>query len=1453
MITPSQTISIGSKSIERGEALRGFSSFRKGEVMNKKHKERWRRSVCMLLLFSVIVSMFPCLAKEEQAEASYSNVISPDVDHGTIYNNGFALSYYEFSDVGDLTLKNTYHYEPGPIMTYYTVDTIWSKTRSSSTKTGYPKSTGTQGRDWVRTGVSAVNLPSYGNNSFSKYVYSQDQIRSILTTLYGELQVGVEYTVYMSEIFVLKQRHGDGTSTTYWGTEYDNIDAIRGAASWSTTTRNQFIAYYDISLTFKLHGATIEVICVDMDNGNAIISEVEKQFVFGEEVNIVPQATISVGGRTLNYAQKYGTGFGAVKLDQTGMPSSFIMDRSHTRRKIFLGYSASATPPVGDKRGTVKVVPVDMDNGNIEIPGASFTMEYGDGIDLTIPVETSYTVGGEILAYSGKWSVNGKSLGKSLNPVKPYFAEVNNNNTVYLGYKRGIPIPTSVPVGDTGTIKVVPVDMDNGNTPIEGAKKVITYLAWGNVNLDNYIEPTCTKGGETLAYAEKYNFTEDGSVTLSQSGYPGVRFMGDANDRTTLYIGYKRGIAPPVPSVTPSITPSVTMPPLPTLPPATPTPTPGPNEEVAEIWAPGQKVQIYADDYNSSTGPYDDKQPYLVEDISDGVISSQGSIPSTEDVVIRATAKGWSYDIKMKKTTGSIVIEQPVIVNYDYKIYYTQWENNPDYPQPTDPDYDSYDFNDEGEPLDDDGNVIPKKIQVVHEEIKTSSYIFGIATTRYYSYWEVASADTYLADKFEVTNGAFSSMVTIPVDWSAPGAPTVPYPRVSSSHEVRVPAITTKTYTNVVDCTGISDSAERYRMCEEIALHYYHDAAPQLIVRSDSLSIDGVALLSGDSTVSDAYGPITANYDVVKGRIKDISFNQAYKSGIDLVDTKYNSTYSSLARVTYKTSSGKTKVADQSEMQVNSIKVHTPVVCDGVITVDGVESGRHDSGDFAYGTMVDFPLKDLYNPFTIEISNYGTHKLLVGYGERDFEYAKKSGVKNVADASGMSYNEVIFPFGVYYDMNGDSFDADGNMVSFTDDKYFEPNTPIRIGSSAQQFYVMGSMTPGTYDIKYRSVAVNCPKNPDGTYNIASYSQKNANTNSTKYAATDSIRLNVYEDFMDFRLNGTNDPEAFRDYLGGQRMLTLDKGYYFNFYALTIGDRFNSDSMKVTFKPTYTFISSNGKTRVDADLYYHENIKGKSEYYVEVGGAKDATNIHTYTNRDELPGIDSSALRYTETVLGRKIAGNKTDMFTFGGEILSDQWFRMYAGNVNPVPNMYCSQCYTVYYEAFAAPCGHAATHQVRIFTVPSIDSLVQEWYAGFYLPADTYCVTSDTKQGYCDTCGKVRYVTEGRTSCPDHGTALKVAAGGAVGVAGFNFNAYAAEHTLTGEEEFFRKDGYVAITFAIEANDTVGSFHRVYEDYDTTEIAKQWMASGFPYQTGDVILYRLDKSIRDAYEIGGSE
>ena len=919
-----------------------------------------------------------------------------------------------------------------------------------------------------------------------------------------------------------------------------------------------------------------------------------------------------------------------------------------------------------------------------------------------------------------------------------------------------------------------------------------------------------------------------------------------------VYLGYSRTAPPPpTPTTTPGLTPGVTPTNTPT-PTPTNTPTPTPTDTPTPTTAPGvtptgrvfkevvrkegQQVQVYADDYNSSTDSLSDLQPYLVEGVGD----SQGGIPSTEQVAIRAKAPGWEYDISIKEVTGKM--ESTRTINVPYKISYL-------YTYPTqvpNPDY----------PGDDPDNPLPEFIPgtAVGTAYSTGTRSVTIKADKDYSYWEVEYVDTYKADKVQVGNNAFENSQELTVDWSVSGAPTVPTPQITSSHEVKTQTKDPITASSVYTASFgyYIDWSSVYSNIDSLA-NGYRNEIPELLVKSDKLKIDGELILDDTQKVKNACEPSAGAVASVKSKIKDTIYPQTYKSGVDLKNTTSNAYYVTNALYTYsKVGSSGTKVPPASEMSVNNVIVHTPIVCDGIVTVDGEEQGRHDNGNFYRGITVDFPLKDVYNPFTIEISNYGTHRLLAGYGERDFEDAR-SGDKNIAvNASGTIINEVKFPFGVYYDMNSDSFDPEENLVSYDDDRYFAAGTWICVGDDTPQFYVMGSLAPGEYSVDFRSISTNCPKDASDNYITSGNTQNNANKTESKYVATDLIKLNVYEDFMGFELNGTNDPVALENFKNGQRMLTLDRGYYFNFFAETVGDRFNSNTMELLITPSYSFISEDGKVRTDADLYYHENIKGKSEYYVKVGNVKDGTNVHTYTNLDDLPGIDKELLKHTESVLGGKIAGYKTDMFVFGNYIKSDRWFRMYPPITDPMPNKYCPQCYMVFSETESRPCSHGSS-PVTIFTMASVEDLVQDWYAGFYLPADTYCITSDTKQGFCDSCGTMRYVTQGRTTCPEHGTALKVAAGGANGVTPFSFNAYAAEHTITGEEEFFRKDGYVAINFDIMAIDSAGSFVRQYEDYDTTEIAKQWKESKFPYQTGDVVLYRLDKSIRDAYEIGGSE
>lgn len=313
----------------------------------KTSRSLGRRLLSLLLLICLVFPQVQ-IKKETIAHATIeeTNLIAPENSEGVIRNGEYVLSSYTF-DNNTLVLTNTYHFEPGPLTTYYTVDTIWSKnsTREEGRKMGYPKESGVEGVDWVRTNVKAVDTEIVMDESYSEYTYSQNQIKSMLRRLFGELQADTEYTIYMSEIFVKKQRYADGSSKLYTE-QYDNIDDIRAAAAWTDTTWEQFEAYYDIPLTFKLQGGEINVICVDMDYGYSEIDRTTNKVVLGESLTIVPQAKLQSGEDELTYAGLYNISYGTEEctLEKSGGPGRVTMTNPEIIN-VFLGYRRVTNTP----------------------------------------------------------------------------------------------------------------------------------------------------------------------------------------------------------------------------------------------------------------------------------------------------------------------------------------------------------------------------------------------------------------------------------------------------------------------------------------------------------------------------------------------------------------------------------------------------------------------------------------------------------------------------------------------------------------------------------------------------------------------------------------------------------------------------------------------------------------------------------------------------------------------------------------------------------------------------------------------------------------------------------------------------------------------------------------------------------------------------------------------------
>ena len=956
-----------------------------------------------------------------------------------------------------------------------------------------------------------------------------------------------------------------------------------------------------------------------------------------------------------------------------------------------------------------------------------------------------------------------------------------------------------------GSISVVYVDMDAHN------KELSRDLRESIAGKENKIqpEPTLTVSGNEYTYQGVYNISYTDTCTLDQKGSLAKVKLG-ADEHVTVFFGYRKmttGGGAEIPPSTPELPPD--DPPSPdyytVLIKREPKSTADPSDVTAQVVA---NVDIYADDYNPTTDALTDVQPYMITDVKkNGLTMAEGAIPSTEQVSLRGRTGAWMYGIALEKVAGSVYAEVNVTVPYDIEITAA------------------------------DGTVTHQK-----DEFNYKYYV-----PKNYSYWKVVSTDVYTPKQLMVNNSAIlAKSLTVPVEWNS-FAPAVPQPKLTSSHRVVDPdpenITTTEIAFSVTEDT--LDITDIYLRCGNIA-EAFTVLANDVYVQNDKLVIDGVTFLNNPLTKENGNGPSLSAEKTIRDKIPLTDYRQTYESGQELDIRAENATYGSLIRFTYDDKTG-TKhqyvSSGDAGVTVNNVTIHTPAVCDGIITVNGTEYGKYSEKNplTDYGVTADLPIRGVYNPFVVRISNTGLHRLMLGYGLKNFANAR-SGKKNMD----IIESAVRFDFPVYYDLDDNSFKSDGT-VDFTDDRYIPANTWIRIHEEEPRFYVLGSIEPGEYTAEFRTVAANCPKYSDGAY-MYSRSQKHSNTSTKNYVATDMIKINIHEDFMDFELNGTDDPNAAKQYANGSRALTLDKGYYFNFRTLTAGKAFNDNDTSVNIYPTYAFISANKKVRTDVDLYYSESFGGKSHYFVKYGSTTDNTNMHVYSNRDALVGIDEKLLQYTAKILGdNKLIGKTCNHFVFGRALYSPYEFRMYPELKIKLPNMYCNDCQIVYCSSDARPCSHTSK-AIKLFDLDSNEAKMmrQDWYGGLYMPADTYAVTRDTMEGFCSVCGKTRYVTEGRTSCPEHGCALTK-------MKEFDFDAYAQNHTLTGNEEFFRKDGYIAVNFMISASNSRSSFKKQYLGYYTTEMAKQWKASGIPYVDGDIVLYRLDRSIRDAYEIGGSE
>ena len=583
-------------------------------------------------------------------------------------------------------------------------------------------------------------------------------------------------------------------------------------------------------------------------------------------------------------------------------------------------------------------------------------------------------------------------------------------------------------------------------------------------------------------------------------------------------------------------------------------PTPLPELEAeGSVGRSDPKGLLYADDYNDATDALTDLQPYLTYDAG----TSEGAIPGTEKIAFRAKMGSWMLHYKLHRNTGTDYVRFYVTVPYR-----TQYEQSAD-----------------------------EELVISEQQKKTYTFV----VPKVWSYWEILESGMYYPDKVTVTNSATKdTSFTVNVNRAGSFAIVPPAYDVEQYGDK-----TTHVFWDEYDTDGypilritlteeqyiISDVRDTLPDVDAYLARVCGNAAwldtRQATVRNDRFILDGQSILSdienktGNGT---ELCPDVLEYYTSDGAIEETSYLQTYQPGIELNETIPNGCYVTSAEITYVGVSeniGSPATETVQLKDINNLKIHTPVACSGRVA-DGMETTEE-----GYVLI----LQDALNFFTLSIDNTGIHRMNPGYGEKNFNRAL-SGKSNVAEQDGKQLNQVCFPFDVYVDVGNDSKISDG-CCSPEGDYLLQAGIWLTLGLEEQSFYVPVTMKNGKYQIKFRSVAVNCPRDENGQY-IFGEEEYLVNLSPSCYVAADAINVEVRSYLRDFRITFVNDPLAAEQLEKGCQALTLKKGYGFFFELLSQGE-FYGKNAEISIVPSYFFESEDGAERKEVKLFRLEKL------------------------------------------------------------------------------------------------------------------------------------------------------------------------------------------------------------------------------------------------------------------------
>lgn len=509
-------------------------------------------------------------------------------------------------------------------------------------------------------------------------------------------------------------------------------------------------------------------------------------------------------------------------------------------------------------------------------------------------------------------------------------------------------------------------------------------------------------------------------------------------------------------------------------------------------------------------------------------------IPTSEPLSLKGSATPYGYHLATERITGNRYYTVPVTVTYD--LTWTDKEGSS------------------------------------QSESATVSYSYTVERT--YSYRKLKELQLYYAETMDFINILLPN-TSVPV--SSGYFPEI----ITNISDLEADHITDPTIPSLhLDGGSIDGGSSCPSVPSESFSQEAESALGSILVKNDFLSIDGEIILSDQQTETETSRPTLPS---------EPSFLTFSASPFPIANSFANGKYPSSAAVHYQgiCISDSSIETILSTCDVNTVTVHTPVICDASIT-DNRQFNQQVTPDLTKPSLI------LGESFTIFLSCEGSHRSIQGYGFRDYE-------KYALD------RQVQFPFQV----------EKNNQI-------YPENTWISIGSQ-DSFFLPVEVNEGNYTIFTRTLSLNSSVLPLSEQLESIY----ANYNLSEYIAVDTIEVAVMGRLFDFHITDIHDyprweaifstPEALlyqtdgyyignRDKNGNLRPIakrftlpvvpgsnplepsgnTLSLGYHYRFSVTTIGNFYDSnDNLEILC--SYDYISKQTGLRFPVDLYYTETI------------------------------------------------------------------------------------------------------------------------------------------------------------------------------------------------------------------------------------------------------------------------